>query len=157
MGFVRTQYAQFPETSAEEGNTWVERDCLERGSPGWPPPAPGTSAASHLGRLRGSPAGPTGPRAPPACSCRGSLQGGHALALRLLAVAAAPAVVRAVVPLAGEHAEALWIEIKDDTQQILVSPRDGILVLLVQTVQHDLPGQTCWDHAALEERKHHSS
>lgn len=53
--------------------------------------------------------------------------------------------------------EPTWIEIKDDIQQILVSPCDGILVLLVQMVQHDLPGQACWDHAALEERKHHSS
>lgn len=30
MGFVHIKCAQSPETSAGAGNTWIERDCLER-------------------------------------------------------------------------------------------------------------------------------
>lgn len=29
-GSVHIKCAQFPKTSAEGGNTWIERDCLER-------------------------------------------------------------------------------------------------------------------------------
>lgn len=30
VGFVHIKCAQFLKTSTEEGNTWIERDCLER-------------------------------------------------------------------------------------------------------------------------------
>lgn len=30
VGFVHIKCVQFPKTSTEEGNTWIERDCLER-------------------------------------------------------------------------------------------------------------------------------
>lgn len=42
------------------------------------------------------------------------VQHGHALALSLFAVAPVHAVVRTVVPLAGEHVETLWVEIKNN-------------------------------------------
>ena len=33
--FVHIKCAQSPKTSAEEGNTWIERDCLERETERW--------------------------------------------------------------------------------------------------------------------------
>lgn len=35
VGFVHIKCAQSPKTSAEEGNTWIERDCLERETERW--------------------------------------------------------------------------------------------------------------------------
>lgn len=69
VGFVHTKCAQSPKTSAEEGNTWIERDCLEKENPGLLHRVLWKSAASRHGRRLGYHAGQTHLPAQPLCSC----------------------------------------------------------------------------------------
>lgn len=48
-----------------------------------------------------------------------------------------------------------WIVMKDDVQEVLVAPRDVILVLLVQGVKQVPPGQTSRHHAVLWDKEVH--
>lgn len=67
--FVHIKCAQSPKTSAEEGNTWIERDCLERESLGSPHRVLWKLAASRHGRHLDSHAGQTHLPALPLCNC----------------------------------------------------------------------------------------
>lgn len=46
-----------------------------------------------------------------------------------------------------------WVVVEDDVEEVLVSPGDVILVLLVKRVQQILPGQASRDHAVLEHQR----
>lgn len=46
-----------------------------------------------------------------------------------------------------------WIKGKNNIEQVLVSPRNVVFVLLVQGVQHFFPCQACWYHTVLKDRK----
>lgn len=61
-----------------------------------------------------------------------SVKDGHALLLGPFTVAPVHAVVRPVVPMAVEDEQTLWVVMKDDVEEVLVSPGDVVLVLLVE-------------------------
>lgn len=48
------------------------------------------------------------------------------------------------------RAESTWVVVEYDVQEVLVSPGDVVLVLLVKRVQQLLPGQASRDHAVLK-------
>ena len=50
----------------------------------------------------------------------------------------------------GGGAESTWVVMENDVEEVLVSPGDVVLVLLVKRVQQILPGQARRDHAVLE-------
>lgn len=47
-------------------------------------------------------------------------------------------------------AESTWVVVEYDIEEVLVSPGDVVLVLLVKRVQQILPGQASRDHAVLK-------
>lgn len=69
VGFVHTKYEQFPKTSIEEGNTWIERGCLEKENLVLLHRGLWKLAACHHGRRHGSHAEQTPLQAQPLCSC----------------------------------------------------------------------------------------
>lgn len=65
---------------------------------------------------------------------------------RLFTVAAIDTVVWTVVPLAGEHIQALWIMVKYDIKKVLVPPCNIQFVLLEEWQQDFLPAQSSCSH-----------
>ena len=43
-----------------------------------------------------------------------------------------------------------WVVVEDDVEEILISPGDVVLVLLVERVKEVLPGEAIRDHAILK-------
>lgn len=79
-----------------------------------------------------------------------AMEDGHALIFSPFAVTPVHAVIWSVVPLAGEDVKTFWVVVEDNVEQVLVSPGDVVLVLLIEWMQKILPGQATGDHTVFK-------
>lgn len=80
-----------------------------------------------------------------------AMQDGHPFLFSPFTVAPIHAVVRSVVPLAGKDKETVWVVVEDNIEEVLVSPGDVVLVLLVKRMEKILPRQTAGNQATLKQ------